>query len=154
MKASFFGILIAFGLYVNAVSIPTVDSAQPDAAAIAFGKAEVEKRAEGGVYICTEQYWQGECGYKKQPLGVCIHLDAPWKYTISSFGPDGGIVCSWYSDYDCKNWLEGNIRYPGIADMDTPVPGVPGCKRQSEEGVGLEPRCFGNKLGSFLCTAG
>jgi hypothetical protein len=40
--------------------------------------AGLQKRAAGGVYICTDVDWQGTCGYAVQPLNTCIHLDFPW----------------------------------------------------------------------------
>jgi hypothetical protein len=38
----------------------------------------LDKRAKGGVYICTDVNWGGTCGYQVQPLNTCIHLDFPW----------------------------------------------------------------------------
>jgi hypothetical protein len=48
------------------------------AAPAAEPAADVEKRAKGGVYICTDVNWGGTCGYQVQPLNTCIHLDFPW----------------------------------------------------------------------------
>ncbi|KAE9410239.1 hypothetical protein BT96DRAFT_931039 [Gymnopus androsaceus JB14] len=53
----------------------------------------LEKRTPGGVYICTDINWGGECGYAVQALDACISLTSPWYDTISSFGPDSGAVC-------------------------------------------------------------
>ncbi|KAH7316984.1 hypothetical protein B0I35DRAFT_461521, partial [Stachybotrys elegans] len=72
----------------------------------------VERREPGGVYICTNPNWGGQCGWAKQPWDQCIQLDAPWNDAISSIGPDeynalvayqyqncnpAGMVSSWYS---------------------------------------------------------
>ncbi|KAF1849191.1 uncharacterized protein K460DRAFT_394078 [Cucurbitaria berberidis CBS 394.84] len=106
------------------------------------------KRTVGGIKICTGEYWTGTCGYKVQPLNSCIHLDAPWYHTISSFGPDQGTTCNWYRDYNCNDQIASGIVYPGIDDMDHPAPG---CQKRSENG--LEKRCHGNQVGSFKCWA-
>ncbi|KAK6507909.1 hypothetical protein TWF481_006330 [Arthrobotrys musiformis] len=54
-------------------------------------------RTPGGIYITTAVNWGGEKGYKVQPFNTCIQLDAPWLYTISSFGPDLGTKCIFYA---------------------------------------------------------
>ncbi|KAF2100439.1 hypothetical protein NA57DRAFT_54528 [Rhizodiscina lignyota] len=77
----------------------------------------IEKRTPGGIYICTDINWSGECGYKVQPLNTCIHLDDPWYHTISSFGPDQGTSCQMYSDKNCNFPIGSGIGYPGVADM-------------------------------------
>ncbi|KAG2417813.1 hypothetical protein HFD88_000912 [Aspergillus terreus] len=48
----------------------------------------LQKRVEGGVYICTDINWGGNCGFAKQPWDQCIQLDSPWWHSISSIGPD------------------------------------------------------------------
>ncbi|KAL5354924.1 hypothetical protein BJX96DRAFT_170180 [Aspergillus floccosus] len=48
----------------------------------------LEKREDGGVYICTDINWGGNCGFAKQPWDLCIQLDSPWWHSISSIGPD------------------------------------------------------------------
>ncbi|OHE96103.1 hypothetical protein CORC01_08640 [Colletotrichum orchidophilum] len=52
----------------------------------------LSKRTVGGIYICTDFNWGGTCGYKVQPLGVCIVLTSPWLNSISSIGPDPGTL--------------------------------------------------------------
>ncbi|CAO2657103.1 Nn.00g032290.m01.CDS01 [Neocucurbitaria sp. VM-36] len=102
------------------------------------------KRTVGGIKIYTSKYWTGTCGYKVQPLNMCIHLHDPWYHTISSFGPDQGTTCNWYSDYNCNTHIACGIVYPEIDNMNHPAPG---CQKRSEDG--LEKRCHGNQAGSF-----
>lgn len=92
--------------------------------------SSLEKRTVGGVYICTDINWSGTCGYAVQPLNTCIHLDFPWYHTISSFGPDVGTACTWYSDYNCQNWLVTRVGNPGYADMSN---------------------FYNDQIGSFIC---
>ncbi|OAL03185.1 hypothetical protein IQ06DRAFT_334638 [Phaeosphaeriaceae sp. SRC1lsM3a] len=143
MKTFIFTSLAISCLWASVAAVPTPPSSEESK------KGELLERNTGGIYICTDQYFKGTCGWKAQPLNTCIHLDPPWYKTISSFGPDQGIVCSWYSDYDCQSLLESNIRYPGVADMDQ----WNKCGR-SVDGGALEARCHGNQMGSFLCKAG
>lgn len=57
---------------------------------------ELEKRALGGVYICTDINWGGTCGYAVQPTYTCIDMGTDWDKKISSFGPDSGTQCVLY----------------------------------------------------------
>ncbi|KAF3134038.1 hypothetical protein TWF594_008903 [Orbilia oligospora] len=77
------------------------------------------KRTVGGIYITTDVNWQGQTGYKVQPLNTCISLTAPWLYTISSFGPDRGTACVLYSTTHCdsNSAKKAIIFYPGSANL-------------------------------------
>ncbi|KAE9393708.1 hypothetical protein BT96DRAFT_943726 [Gymnopus androsaceus JB14] len=74
----------------------------------------LEKRTPGGVFICTDLNFGGQCGYAVQPLGICITLTSPWYDTISSFGPDPDATCFAYSQNSC-NEAEWEFTYPGDA---------------------------------------
>lgn len=56
-----------------------------------------QKRATGGVYICTDVGWGGRCGYAVQPVHKCIVLGSDWSNQISSFGPDQCTSCLAYT---------------------------------------------------------
>lgn len=65
-----------------------------------------QRRTAGGVYICTDIYWGGHCGYAVQPLGVCIVLGSEWADKISSFGPDKCTTClAWRYVLCTMDWL-------------------------------------------------
>ncbi|KAJ7636798.1 hypothetical protein FB45DRAFT_449969 [Roridomyces roridus] len=68
----------------------------------------------GGVFICQNTDWQGECGYAVQPLNECIVLVAPWLETVSSFGPDNGATCFAFSSGNCdSNEAQWSFTFPG-----------------------------------------
>ncbi|KAJ6558988.1 hypothetical protein B0H10DRAFT_2201296 [Mycena sp. CBHHK59/15] len=48
------------------------------------------KRNIGGIYICTDINWKGDCGYAVQPVNTCINMGSEWYRKISSLGPDPG----------------------------------------------------------------
>ncbi|KAJ5466681.1 hypothetical protein N7539_009410 [Penicillium diatomitis] len=57
-----------------------VTAVAPSASEPQFEPAQVEwrnsttfqKRIEGGVEICTDLNWDGQCGFAKQPWNLCI----------------------------------------------------------------------------------
>ncbi|KAF3941978.1 hypothetical protein ABW19_dt0209261 [Dactylella cylindrospora] len=75
------------------------------------------KRTVGGIYICTDINWGGTCGYKVQPLNTCIHLDSPWAYSISSFGPDHGTACVIGKNCEASSTDKNIIRWSGSHDL-------------------------------------
>ncbi|CAK5282266.1 unnamed protein product [Mycena citricolor] len=77
-------------------------------------RSSLQARTPGGVYICTDINWGGQCGYAVQQLGACIALTAPWYNTISSFGPDAGATCFAYSQNSCSE-AQWTFRSPGDA---------------------------------------
>ncbi|KAK6526067.1 hypothetical protein TWF281_011106 [Arthrobotrys megalospora] len=77
---------------------------------------KIVARTPGGIYITTDINWGGTKGYKVQPFNTCIVLDAPWLYTISSFGPDLGTKCLFYARRDCTG-DSSPIWYPGNPDL-------------------------------------
>ncbi|KAH8800372.1 hypothetical protein F5884DRAFT_757980 [Xylogone sp. PMI_703] len=85
-------------------------------------KSNLEKRTVGGIYICTDANWKGDCGYKVQPLAECIQLTSPWQWQLSSFGPDKGTICVVYNTGNCgindpTPYNTATIVWPGIADL-------------------------------------
>ncbi|KAF9885055.1 hypothetical protein FE257_000786 [Aspergillus nanangensis] len=77
----------------------------------------LEKRVEGGVYICTDINWGGTCGFAKQPWDVCIQLDSPWWHSITSIGPDEYNAIVAYEDYNCASSSTLTIWSPGYANL-------------------------------------
>ncbi|KAJ7474464.1 hypothetical protein B0H11DRAFT_1950754 [Mycena galericulata] len=68
----------------------------------------------GGVFICLNTEWQGECGYAVMPLNECIVLTTPWDEAISSFGPDPGAACFAFNSGNCDtNEAQWSFTYPG-----------------------------------------
>lgn len=55
-----------------------------------------QKRNIGGVFICPDVNWGGQCGYAVQALDKCIVLGSDWADKISSFGPDQCTTCTAY----------------------------------------------------------
>ncbi|EAU36832.1 predicted protein [Aspergillus terreus NIH2624] len=87
----------------------------------------LQKRVEGGVYICTDINWGGNCGFAKQPWDQCIQLDSPWDYNCGS----SSTLTIWnpgYADLRTAGWNDriGSFRVkqiPGpncLYDLGTP----------------------------------
>ncbi|KAJ7771309.1 hypothetical protein DFH07DRAFT_1057675 [Mycena maculata] len=102
----------AFGRSMGPFTPPAGTSAS--AASQKLGSVQADIGRPGGVFICINVDWQGECGYAVQPLNECIVLDSPWRDTISSFGPDPGATCFAFSSGNCDtNDGEWSFEYPG-----------------------------------------
>ena len=73
------------------------------------------RTAVAGVYACDREGWKGACTYTIASGGAChaYPYDA-----YSSFGPDHGIRCLWYSDGGCGQSDGKWIVYPGCASVD------------------------------------
>lgn len=63
------------------------------------------------LYLCTDVNFTGTCHYEVYTLDVCHALESPFRYTVSSIGPDEHTLCQVYM-YVFKfprppgNWLE------------------------------------------------
>ncbi|KAK8221897.1 hypothetical protein M8818_000062 [Zalaria obscura] len=79
-----------------------------------------EKRAVGGVYMCTEANWSGNCQYLAYPVDTCVQLSDEWASQVSSFGPDAGTSCMIMQGH-CSSSEDfyGDIVSPGYADLST-----------------------------------
>ncbi|KAF3181129.1 hypothetical protein TWF106_008923 [Orbilia oligospora] len=107
------------GLNLVASSNPVKQLGKKEVGASSNSAKQLLKRTVGGIYITTDINWQGQTGYKVQPLNTCISLTAPWLYTISSFGPDRGTACVLYSTTHCgsNSASKAIIFYPGSANL-------------------------------------
>ncbi|KAF3188111.1 hypothetical protein TWF225_003883 [Orbilia oligospora] len=123
------GSTLALGVLARAAPLDGLNLVASSNSVKQLGKKEVGassnpakqllKRTVGGIYITTDVNWQGQTGYKVQPLNTCISLTAPWLYTISSFGPDRGTACVLYSTTHCdsNSAKKAIIFYPGSANL-------------------------------------
>ncbi|RCI14634.1 hypothetical protein L249_6418 [Ophiocordyceps polyrhachis-furcata BCC 54312] len=71
------------------------------AAALASG-SPVEKRAIGGVLLCTGPNSTGICDYKVYELNKCHQLSAPFHHNTSTFAPDGEAFSCFPRVTDCS----------------------------------------------------
>ncbi|UNI14036.1 hypothetical protein JDV02_000716 [Purpureocillium takamizusanense] len=78
------------------------------ASATAVGASPVEKRAVGGVLLCTGPDSTGTCKHKVYPLKDCQQLKPPFHRNISTFAPDGEDFACFPRAYDCG----GDCRSP------------------------------------------
>ncbi|KAF7716341.1 Uncharacterized protein PECH_000124 [Penicillium ucsense] len=110
---------------VFAAILSVVTAVAPSASETQLEPAQVEwrnstslqKRIEGGVEICTDLNWGGQCGFAKQPWDLCIRLDSPWWHSITSIGPDQYNVIVAYEDYNCQSSNTLTIWNPGYSDL-------------------------------------
>ncbi|KAI0692878.1 hypothetical protein BC835DRAFT_1355549 [Cytidiella melzeri] len=120
----------------DGVTLPSSDIGTP-----LSNDTHLQKRAVGGVYICTDINWGGTCGYAVQPVGECIVLGSQWNKKISSFGPDQCTVCYASSFNNCgsgetetsQNFWTFN--YPGDATG----------------GLANGANAWNDKISSFFC---
>ncbi|KAJ7742172.1 hypothetical protein DFH07DRAFT_1063818 [Mycena maculata] len=101
-----------FGKSIGAFTPPA--SASASAAFQNLASTTADLGTPGGVFICTDLDWQGQCGYAVQPLNECIVLVSPWLDAISSFGPDPGATCFAFSSGNCDtDDAEWSFMFPG-----------------------------------------
>ncbi|CAE6410455.1 unnamed protein product [Rhizoctonia solani] len=62
----------------------------------------------GGVYFCTDANFTGKClhvaGFTENQ---CVNFGNEFNDQVTSFGPDKGLACLLYSDWDCKGTNPG-----------------------------------------------
>ncbi|KAJ1322819.1 hypothetical protein MN608_11665 [Microdochium nivale] len=82
--------------------------------------AGLAKRANHGVYFCTNRNWTGYCVYITAPAGVCVPLASDLNDLVSSLGPDAGAYCRFNFDYGCpsNSCDHFDLTAPGDADLD------------------------------------
>ncbi|KAH0611913.1 uncharacterized protein H6S33_009965 [Morchella sextelata] len=108
--------LAALTAFVSLVS----SAALPDAIAEAEPGVSLAKRTVGGIYLCDDINWGGNCGYAVQPLYTCINMGSDWNDKISSFGPDSGTTCLLFRNSGCsQGQFFEKISNPGSADLRT-----------------------------------
>ncbi|KAM4057090.1 hypothetical protein HRG_003939 [Hirsutella rhossiliensis] len=59
------------------------------AAASAVSASPVDKRALGGLLMCTGANATGTCKHQVYELNKCVQLEAPFYHNTSTFAPDG-----------------------------------------------------------------
>ncbi|KAJ6606927.1 hypothetical protein B0H10DRAFT_576856 [Mycena sp. CBHHK59/15] len=78
------------------------------------------KRNIGGIYICTDINWKGDCGYAVQPVNTCINMGSEWYRKISSLGPDPGTRVQLFGNLNCQADTFGSpiVTYPGYGNLN------------------------------------
>ncbi|KAI1117247.1 hypothetical protein F5Y14DRAFT_448180 [Nemania sp. NC0429] len=89
-------------------------------------------RANAGVYLCTDSYFNGYCVHIVQPEYVCVNLSSDLNDQVSSVGPDSPKYCLFYSAFNCLD-SEGHFGTysPGYND--------------------LSALSFNDKISSYIC---
>ncbi|PUU75796.1 hypothetical protein B9Z19DRAFT_1089586 [Tuber borchii] len=79
----------------------------------------LEKRNPGCVYVTQDANFAGTSAYIcTNCKGCCITFTNPWRYTISSFGPDsGGNYCQIFTSADCTSGGSTTFGYPGYGNL-------------------------------------
>ncbi|KAI0456707.1 hypothetical protein F5B21DRAFT_502004 [Xylaria acuta] len=57
----------------------------------------MKKRADAGVYLCNDSYFNGYCVHIIQPQFQCVSLSGDLNNKVSSLGPDSPYYCLFYS---------------------------------------------------------
>ncbi|KAF2177027.1 hypothetical protein K469DRAFT_604852 [Zopfia rhizophila CBS 207.26] len=99
--------------------------ASPASGTVSGSIESLRKRSPGigGLYMCKDHNWQGECFYIKVPrMAECWDLLDNWKNVITSFGP--GAVANKFDEFHCTIFREPNckgssafLKYPGTSDL-------------------------------------
>ncbi|KAI0346651.1 hypothetical protein BDW22DRAFT_789867 [Trametopsis cervina] len=103
----------------------------------------LEKRAVGGVYICSDVNWKGQCGYAVQQIGQCIRLGSDWNKKISSFGPDACTSCFATIYADCGVAEENSLNDDNSWQFLNPGSGTGGLETAHP---------WNDKISSFVCV--
>ncbi|KAJ8125813.1 hypothetical protein O1611_g7825 [Lasiodiplodia mahajangana] len=86
----------------------------------AAGIESIEKRADAGVYLCTDSYFTGYCVHIVQPQYVCINLSGDLNDKVSSVGPDSPYYCLFYGAFNCDDSESHFGTFsPGYNDLTT-----------------------------------
>ncbi|KAG9097611.1 hypothetical protein FS749_005901 [Ceratobasidium sp. UAMH 11750] len=68
----------------------------------------------GGTYFCTDINFTGRCAYVSGfGSGQCVNVGQDFNDNVSSFGPDPGLTCNIFRDFDCR----GGITNPGFKNL-------------------------------------
>ncbi|KAL5634235.1 hypothetical protein ACGC1H_006153 [Rhizoctonia solani] len=73
----------------------------------------------GGVYYCTEADFKGKClfvsGFTENQ---CVNFGNEFNDQVTSFGPDKGLACLLYSDWNCAGTNPGGwMVNPGSSNL-------------------------------------
>ncbi|KAK6336841.1 hypothetical protein TWF718_009629 [Orbilia javanica] len=114
------------------------------------GDDKLEKRTSGGVYMCIDANWKGDCGYKVHPLDSCVQLGSPWYHQISAIGPDQLTLLKLFKDNNCadRDWVD---RYCGNGGPCLPTVYYPGYRDLSQQyfASARNPGNYNDQIGSF-----
>ncbi|KAJ1304995.1 hypothetical protein OPQ81_000038 [Rhizoctonia solani] len=62
----------------------------------------------GGAYFCTDADFKGQCLYVSRfAENQCVNFGIEFNDKISSFGPDPGLACMLYNDWNCTGKTPG-----------------------------------------------
>ncbi len=110
MKLGTFGILTPF-----LAALSTLATTSP-----------LDSRATDGVWICPEKNWKGTCDWVQ--AWESATLCRGFAFTTSqyfSFGPDGDVTCTVFTDENCKTVDDGSdsrvIAWPGDGQIPGPA---------------------------------
>ncbi|MCJ1252134.1 hypothetical protein MMC30_009372 [Trapelia coarctata] len=126
MKASTFALALVASYTALALGAPAAERVAD------VVDAPLEKRANGGLYICNNINFGAPCVHLSNPFGDCVNLDSNFNDQVSSLGPDAGARCTFHVNYGCSGDFLQGITNPGISDLRT---------------VG-----FNDKISSYYCT--
>ncbi|CEL63470.1 hypothetical protein RSOLAG1IB_10786 [Rhizoctonia solani AG-1 IB] len=73
----------------------------------------------GGAFFCSDADFKGQCLYVARfAENQCINFGNEFNNQVTSFGPDQGLACTLYDDWDCKGRTPGGvIVYPGVTNL-------------------------------------
>ena len=84
-------------------------------------KRDLQKRANYGVYLCTDANWGGHCVHIIAPENTCVPLAADLNDKVSSVGPDAGAYCRFFFNAGCTDdggWEHFDATSPGYANLN------------------------------------
>ncbi|KAG8681858.1 hypothetical protein FRC11_000579, partial [Ceratobasidium sp. 423] len=73
----------------------------------------------GGVYFCTDANFKGQCLFVSGFVeNQCVNFGNEFNDKVTSFGPDKGLACLLYSDWNCAGTTPGGwLVNPGSSDL-------------------------------------
>ncbi|KAF2175911.1 hypothetical protein K469DRAFT_609120 [Zopfia rhizophila CBS 207.26] len=80
----------------------------------------------GGVYICTQPNWNGDCTWRP-PSDDC-YLSGLLDLAPGSIGPDPGGYCHLYDESTCKGAVKQTLKFPGMSRW-VPIFGSMKCRQ-------------------------
>ncbi|KAH8650300.1 hypothetical protein BGZ60DRAFT_569604 [Tricladium varicosporioides] len=133
MFLHFFVSLLALAAIVQATAIPS-----PNILERRLVDIPLENRDAGGVFVCTDPNFAGQCTYfSPATIGTCVQIaSATFFEQVTSFGPDQGASCQIFLDNNCEDCLDCKppLQFPGTPNLSATNPP------------------FDDHIQSFLCT--
>ncbi|ORY62397.1 uncharacterized protein BCR38DRAFT_438365 [Pseudomassariella vexata] len=106
---------------------------------------DIKKRADFGVYLCTDANWGGHCVHIVAPENVCVPLAGDLNDQVSSVGPDSGAYCRFYFNAGCTDdngCLHFDLTSPGYSNLNQGSLFVCGANNPND------------KVTSYMCWSG